>query len=154
MNAHYHLVAFVPAHLPELIDLWVAAWTQAMPAIDFETRRAWFVDHMMKLRATGVAVTCAFDAASGALAAFIMRDETSGHIDQLAAAPAYWAKGAANALLADAKRHAAHLELDVNQDNPRAVRFYERHAFRRTAAGVNPTSGLKTWCYEWNAVDS
>jgi putative acetyltransferase len=154
VSADYRLVPFVPADLPELTNLWIAAWSQAMPAIDFEARRTWFVDHMTKLRAAGVAVTCAFDTANGALAAFITRDDASGHIDQLAAAPAYWARGAAQALIADAKRHAACLTLDVNQENPRAVRFYEKLGFRRTAAGVNPTSGLKTWRYEWNAVDS
>lgn len=154
MSARYRLAPFVPAHLPELTDLWIAAWTQAMPAIDFETRRTWFVDHMTKLRTAGVAITCAIDAANDALAAFITRDETSGHIDQLAAAPAYWAKGAADALIADAKRRTTYLKLDVNQDNPRAARFYEKRAFRRIAASVNPTSGLKTWRYEWNAVDS
>lgn len=145
----YRLVAFVPAHLLELTDLWLAAWGRAMPAIDFEARRAWFVDHLTKLRADGVTITGAFDPATGAMAAFITLDEKSGHIDQLAAAPAYWSKGAADTLIADAKRRAPALKLVVNQDNPRAVRFYERHAFRRTAAGVNPTSGLKTWRYEW-----
>lgn len=154
MSARYRLCPYVPAHLPELTDLWIAAWTQAIPAIDFEARRAWFVDHVTALRAAGVAVTCAFDAANGTLAAFITREEESGHIDQLAAAPAYWAKGAAQALVDDAKRRAACLKLDVNQDNPRAVRFYEKLGFRRTAAGINPASGLKTWRYEWNAVDS
>lgn len=149
MSARYRIVAFVPAHLSELTDLWVAAWGKAMLSIDFEFRRAWFVDHLMKLHREGIAITCAFDAANGDMAAFITLDSASGHLDQLAAAPAYWSKGAADALIADAKRRASLLKLEVNQDNPRAIRFYERHAFRRRAAGVNPSSGLKTWRYEW-----
>jgi putative acetyltransferase len=39
--------------------------------------------------------------------------------------------------------------VDVNQDNPRAVRFYEREGFRRLHEGVNPNSGLRTWRLEW-----
>lgn len=146
----YQLAAFDDAHLSELSDLWVAAWLKAMPAIDFEARRAWFLAHLAAMRAQGVAVTCAFDE-EGALAGFITLDHTSGHIDQLAVAPRHWSKGAAAALLDEAKRRApTTLKLDVNQDNPRAMRFYEKHAFRRRAAGVNPSSGLKTWRYEWS----
>jgi putative acetyltransferase len=53
--------------------------------------------------------------------------------------------------MSEAKRLAPYrLKLDVNQDNPRAVRFYEKHGFHRRAAGTNPTSGLKTWHYEWS----
>ena len=152
MTARYALHAFVSGHLAELTDLWVAAWTKAMPAIDFEARRSWFVDHLLALETQGVRITCAFDAASGTMAGFVTLDPVSGHIDQLAAAPTYWSKGAAVALLDDAKLHApGRLRLDVNQDNPRALKFYEKHGFRRRAAGVNPASGLKTWSFEWVA---
>ena len=147
----FRLVGYVAAHLPELTDLWIAAWTKAMPAIDFEARRAWFVDHLCALHARGVRVTCAFDVRNGDMAGFITLDEATGHIDQLAVAPVYWGEGAAMTLLAEAKRAARRLHLDVNQDNPRALRFYEREGFRRTAAGVNPLSGLRTWHCEWGA---
>jgi putative acetyltransferase len=150
VKAAYRLVAYDVAHLPELTDLWVAAWNKAMPAIDFETRRAWFVDHLVAMHDRGVEVMCAFDRANGDMAGFITLDTSSGHIDQLAVAPAYWSRGAADALLSHTKSRAPDaLRLEVNQDNPRAVRFYEKHGFRRRAAGVNPTSGLKTWRYEW-----
>lgn len=150
MNPAYRLLAYDAAHLPELTDFWIAAWNKAMPAIDFETRRGWFVDHLAVMHARGVEVTCAFDRANGDMAGFITLDLATGHIDQLAAAPAHWNKGAADALIAYAKSRApGELRLDVNQDNPRAVRFYEKHGFRRRAAGMNPTSGLKTWRYEW-----
>ena len=120
-----------------------------MPGIDFEARRVWFVDHLKALGARGDDVACAFDSHNGTMAGFITLERASGHIDQLAVAPAYWGKDAAAALVRWAKRLASHLHLDVNQDNPRAARFYEREGFRRTAAGVNPTSGRKTWRLEW-----
>lgn len=150
-GAAYRLVDFVPAHLPELTDLWVEAWMKTMPAIDFEARRTWFVDRLSEMRRQGATVTCAFDAATGAMAGFVTLDAESVHIDQLAVAPAYWSKGAANALLDHAKRqsHGA-LRLDVNQNNPRAVRFYEREDFHRRTAAANPMSGMKTWRYEWS----
>lgn len=146
----FRLIEFVPAHLPELTDLWVAAWAKTMPAIDFEARRTWFVDRVVELRAQGVTITCAFDTATGTMAGFITRDPETGHIDQLAVAPAYWSKGAAKTLLDDAKQKSSGtLRLDVNQDNPRAIRFYDREHFTRRTAAANPTSGLKTWRYEW-----
>ncbi|MBP6012541.1 MAG: GNAT family N-acetyltransferase [Alphaproteobacteria bacterium] len=129
----------------------MAAWTKAMPAIDFEARRAWFVDHLCALHARGVRVTCAFDVGNGDMAGFITLDDATGHIDQLAAAPVYWGDGAAMTLLAEAKRAARRLHVDVNQDNARALSFYEREGFRRTAAGVNSLSGLRTWHFEWCA---
>lgn len=138
------------ALLPELTDLWIAAWTKAMPTIDFEARRGWFVDHFVAMEERGVEVMCAFDEGNGDLAGFITLDRASGHIDQLAVAPVYWGTDTASALLAAAKARASGvLRLEVNQDNPRAVRFYEKHGFRRRAVGVNPNSGLKTWHYAW-----
>jgi putative acetyltransferase len=145
----YRLTPFVAAHLPELTDLWIAAWTKAMPAIDFEARRVWFVERLAALQAQGSEIVCAFDDTNGALAGFLTLDPATGHIDQLAAAPQAWGRGAALVLIGEAKRRSPALKLEVNQDNPRAVRFYEKHAFRRTAASVNPTSGLRTWRYEW-----
>jgi len=146
----YRLTEFVHAHLAELTDLWIDAWTKAMPTIDFEARREWFVDRLIALRDNGTTVTCAFDAANGDMAGFITLDPKSGHIDQLAVAPAGWGSSAAAALIAEAKSRApGRLMLEVNQDNARAVRFYEKQGFHRGAAGVNPNSGLKTWTYEW-----
>ncbi|MCE9521455.1 MAG: GNAT family N-acetyltransferase [Alphaproteobacteria bacterium] len=121
-----------------------------MPSIDFEARRAWFVDHLIGLRDRGAVVACAFDVASGEMAGFYTLDAKGGHIDQLAVAPTHWGTPAASTLLEDAMSRApGTLRLEVNQENPRAIRFYEKHGFRRRAAGVNPSSGLRTWHYQW-----
>jgi putative acetyltransferase len=121
-----------------------------MPAIDFETRRVWFADRLSALRDGGVAITCVFDTTNGDMAGFITLDLKSGHIDQIAVAPGHWGSSAAGTLIAGAKSRAqGRLTLEVNQDNARAVRFYEKQGFHRRAAGVNPNSGLKTWTYEW-----
>jgi putative acetyltransferase len=150
VTASFNLIAYRDELLPGLTNLWVAAWNQAMPAIDFAARRDWFANHLNAMRDGGVNVTCAFDASCDGLAGFITLDPLSGHIDQIAVAPRYWSTGAGDALIDHAKNSApAVLRLEVNQDNPRAVRFYERHGFHRRAASLNPNSGLKTWRYEW-----
>lgn len=121
-----------------------------MPTIDFEGRRAWIVEHLSALQAGGAQIMCVFDVASGAMAGFATIDPADGLLDQLAVAPLYWGRGAALVLLDEAKRRSPQrIALEVNQDNPRAVCFYEKHGFVRAAVGVNPRSALKTWRYRW-----
>jgi putative acetyltransferase len=120
-----------------------------MPAIDFEARRVWFVDHLSRLRGAGADVVCAFDT-TGEMAGFVTIDPVSGHLDQLAVAPERWG-GPAGSLLIDAakRRSPGTVTLEVNQDHPRAIAFYEKHGFVRVGAGVNTNSGLRTWRYAW-----
>lgn len=144
------IVDKVSAHLPEMIDLWVAGWSATLPAIDFETRRGFIVDHLGALEDAGARIRLAFDAANGTLAGFVVVHPETGYLDQLAVGPDYWGSGVAAALLAEARRLSpARLVLDVNRDNPRAVRFYEREGFRRIGESTNPRSGLPIWRYEW-----
>ena len=146
----FALYPYVDAYLVEMIDLWIAAWTKAMPAIDFEARRTWGVDRLVHLRDSGVAITCAMDTTNGQMAGFITLDLATGYIDQLVVAPALWGTGVAEMLMNDAKARApGALSLEVNQDNTRAVRFYEKHGFDRGAEGTNATSGRKIWHYDW-----
>ena len=148
----FQIHAFVPAHMAELTDLWVASWARAMPSIDFEARRGWFVDHLSALRDSGTLAWCAFDASTGAMAGVITLDPAMGLIDQLAVAPDMWGRGVAVALIGTVRQQAkGPLVLDVNADNLRAIRFYEREGFRRIGEGVNPNSGLKTWHYVLDA---
>ena len=83
---------FMPAHLHELADLWVASWQAAMPQIDFEARRSWFAGHLSDLQRAGTQIVCAFDA-QGAIAGVVTVDPVSGYLDQLAVAPRYWGEG-------------------------------------------------------------
>lgn len=144
------------AHLPELVDLWISAWSKTMPEIDFEGRRVWFCDHFSALRDEGALVWCTFDTRNGTMAGFITLSPENGFIDQLAVAPLYWGTGAARVLLEMAKRHVGsqgllRLTLEVNQSNARAIGFYEREGFQRVGAGVNSNSGRATWRCEWRA---
>ena len=150
--ASFALHDFVAGHLSELVDLWVGAWQRTMPAIDFEARRAWFVDHLSAQQEQGAQIVCAFDSGTGEMAGFVTIEPESGHLNQLAVAVRYWGSPAAARLLEEARRRSpAQIWLEVNQDNPRAVRFYEKQGFVREEESVNPNSGLKTWRYRWRA---
>ena len=153
MNRRIAIHAFVWAHGPELTDLWISAWRQAMPDIDFEARRSWFVDHLRALEEAGALIRCAFDPATGAMLGFVTIDPRTGHLDQIAVARQARGSGAAQALLDEAKRRApGRVRLDVNAANPRAVAFYLREGFRKVGEGVNPRSGLATIDLEWRAA--
>ena len=65
-------------------------------------------------------------------------------------APEHWGSGVAKVLL-DAARQLSPsgLDLDVNTDNARAIRFYEKCGFSRSGAGVNPISGKPVHRMSW-----
>lgn len=136
-----------------LLDLWVASWREALPNIDFIARRQWLLAHLQALEAAGAVTICAFNA-GGRLLGFVTLDPASGYLDQIAVAPQAKGSGAGGLLLNEARRLSPQgLVLEVNQDNPRALRFYEREGFEKIAAGVNPRSGLKTWRLRWNPLE-
>jgi putative acetyltransferase len=137
------------ADCASLADLWMASWREAMPDIDFAARRPWFLDHLRALEAAGAITICAFDGFNRLLG-FVTFDPATAFLDQLAVAPEVKGTGAAKLLLNEAHRLSPNgLVLDVNQDNARALAFYAREGFAKTAEGVNPRSGLKTWRLRW-----
>lgn len=144
--------------MADLADLWVASWQEAMPFIDFAARRGWLCRHVPALEAQGGITICALDAlhpASRPLLGFMLLDVAAGYIDQLAVAPCAKGKGVASRLLAEARRLSPEgLRLDVNIDNPRAVRFYERENFVTVGEGLAAQSGLKTWNMVWRGLNA
>jgi putative acetyltransferase len=137
--------------LSPLADLWVASWQATLSAIDFSERRAWFLDELENLERQGAVTLCALDAEDN-LAGFILLDPARNILEQLCVALVYFGCGVGAFLLNHAKRLCPkRLSLDVNADNPRALRFYEKHGFRRAASGINPHSGLPIWHLRWEA---
>ncbi len=144
-----HLRVRTDADCASLADLWIASWREAMPDIDFAARRPWFLDHLRALEAGGAITVCAFDGLNRLLG-FVTIDPATAYLDQLAIAPEAKGTGAAKLLLNEARRLSPNeLVLEVNQDNARALAFYAREGFARTAEGVNPRSGLKTLRLRW-----
>lgn len=135
--------------LPAMLDLWVAAWRATMPQIDFAARRDWLADRLAIFASEGVTILCAADAA-GAVAGFVTIDRQGAYLDQLAVAPRHFGDGVAATLLRAAKRESPRrIELLVNQDNPRAIRFYEREGFVRIEPTTSTTAGRPIWRMRW-----
>ena len=149
-NASLSIIAFDSGYLPELVDLWIASWTEAMPDINFEARRGWLCDHLTSLRQAGANVLCAFDPANGVMAGFVTIDPATCWLDQLVVGATYKGSGAAQQLL-DAARSVSPglIRLDVNAENARARAFYARQGFVETGQGENPVSRRKTVKLEW-----
>jgi putative acetyltransferase len=143
---------FAEADLPALIDLWVAAWSETGLGIDFAARRAWLTGHLCALRSRGAEIIVGLDA-GGRPAGFAAIDAKSGYLDQLCVAPAERGSGLASALLDEAKRRSPDvIELDANEMNPRARRFYEREGFSVVGQGLSAQSGLPTLKMRWRAT--
>ncbi len=142
---------FAEADHAALIDLWVAAWRETGFAIDFDARREWLSNHLRTLRGQGAEIVVGLDA-EGAPAGFVTIDPKTGALDQLCVAPSEWGAGLARALLDEAKRRSpGTVELDVNEANPRARRFYEREGFATVSRSVSALSGLPTLKMRWKA---
>lgn len=137
------------ADLPALIDLWVAAWRATGLAIDFEARRSWLDQRLRAHRGEGGSIVVGLGG-GGVPAGFVTLDPATGYLDQLCVAPLERGSGLASALLDAAKRLSpGFLELDVNDDNRRAWRFYEREGFRVVTQGLGAQSGLSTLRMRW-----
>jgi putative acetyltransferase len=146
------LAAFVPADMPELVELWVQSWKTAMPGIDFEARRGWFADYLIGLRDDGTDIICAFSPHTGRMLGFVTSHPVTRYMEQLAVAEDMRGQGVAKALLEQAQRIAREsLSLHVNTQNTRAVRFYEKHGFKRGAESISPRSGLPLMEMMWSA---
>ena len=137
-----------PADQAETIDVWVAAWQAAYPAIDFNARRGWVIDRIAELEHTGSQTLIALTG-SRVVGAMVVNPGT-GYLDQIVVATDCQGRGIAEALLAKARRLATGgLDLQVNQDNARAIRFYEKHGFHKTGEDVNPRSGAPIYRMCW-----
>jgi len=141
---------YQPADQPALADLWVASWGKALPQFDFEARRPWLGERLAELAAEGAEIIVAVRPPSGTPHGFMTLHPGTGYIDQLAVALDEWGSGLGLELLGHAKaRVPTGLELHVNLDNPRAIRFYEREGFTKIGEGVSERSGLTILHYRW-----
>jgi putative acetyltransferase len=137
-----------PQDLAETLDMWVAAWAAAYPHIDFAARRGWTRDRIAELERTGSQSLIALrdNRVIGALVV----DPQTGYLDQLVVATADQGRGVAAMLLAEARRISpTHLDLHVNQDNARAIGFYQKHGFVTVAEDVNLRSGAPIYRMRW-----
>ncbi|MCS0497579.1 GNAT family N-acetyltransferase [Ancylobacter sp. MQZ15Z-1] len=140
------LAPFEWGRMPAMADLWVEAWQETIPEIDFESRRGWLLHRLGTLIDEGAVIDLAVtDDEAARLLGFVSVDPRTGYVDQLVVHPDHWGEGVARQLVAAAEaRTRKGLSLDVNEENERAVRFYERAGFNVVGHGVNATSGRPT----------
>lgn len=148
-DAAFTFADAAPGHRPAMAELWVESWARTLPEIDFAARRPWLEQHLDALAAGGARIRVALEG-GGAVAGFVVIHPATGYLDQLAVATRFWGGGAAEALMAEARSLSpALVALDVNQDNPRAVRFYQKMGLAIVSEGENPMSGRRTFRMEW-----
>ncbi len=132
------------------IDLWLRSWQATYPDIDFAARLDWWRARWRKELVPVARIVLA--ETDGTLAGFVTVDPQTMYLDQLVVAPEKWGGGIGGALMAEAKRLApAGLNLLVNKDNARAIRFYEKHGFAYAGEDVNPVSGKPVNRMRWRA---
>lgn len=140
-----------PSRFAEAADLWVESWAEAMPGLDFAIRRDWLVTHMAELKRGGTRLRAAFRGKR--LLGFVTIDAKTGYIDQIMVASAVKGAGIAAALLDEARRLSPkRLSLNVNEGNPRARRFYEKHGFFEAGRGTSERTGLPILMLRWEAA--
>jgi putative acetyltransferase len=131
------------------IALWQTTWRQVYPSIDFAARLPWWRERWRNELVPNAAIIVAECAEE--LVGFVTIDGRS-YLDQLVVAPVLWGSRLATALVEEAKRLSpASITLLVNDDNIRAIRFYERNGFTRVGKDVNPASGRPVLKMEWKA---
>jgi putative acetyltransferase len=130
------------------IELWRRTWQEAYPRIDFASRVAWWRERWRKELVPVATISIA--QADGALVGFVTVDQKTGYLDQFVVAPEAWGSTVGAMLADEAKRLSpTHLDLLVNKDNARAIRFYEKHGFAYAGEDVNPSSGKPVNRMSW-----
>jgi putative acetyltransferase len=144
----FTLRPYVPADEDAAIELWRRTWQQHYPHLDFAARVDWWRERWRNELVPTATITVA--EANGKLVGFVTVDPQTGYLDQIVVAPETWGARIAPALMAEAKRMSPRgLDLKVNADNSRAIRFYEKNGFLITGDDVNPLSGAPIRKMSW-----
>jgi putative acetyltransferase len=132
------------------IELWLRTWQLAYPAIDFAARLSWWRERWRGELVLQARIVIAESA--GVMTGFVTVDPQTLYLDQIVVAPEAWGSGTGEALIAEAKRLSPRgLDLQVNQDNARAVRFYQKQGF--VEAGHDRTiAGRPTYKMSWRPL--
>jgi len=144
----FTLRPYVPEDEAAAIDLWHRTWQIAYPALDFSTRVDWWRQRWRSDLVPQTAITVA--ERCGQMVGFVTVDRQTGYLDQIVVAPEAWGSELGALLIAQARRLSPRgLDLHVNHDNTRAIRFYEKQGFTITGNDVNPRSGAPIHKMSW-----
>jgi putative acetyltransferase len=150
-DARFKLRRYTASDEAAAIELWRRTWQIAYAHLDFSARLAWWRERWRNELVPNATITVAErDDESGEISGFVTVERSNGYLDQIVVAPEAWGSGLAAALIEEAKRCAPEgLDLLVNQDNARAIRFYEKHGFVIAGADVSPMSGAPLHRMRW-----
>jgi putative acetyltransferase len=141
------LRSYTAADEDAAIALWLRTWQLAYPGIDFAARLNWWRERWRNELVAQTQIVVAESAE--AMIGFVTVDPKTLYLDQIVVAPEAWGTGTAEALVAEARRLSPQgLDLQVNQDNARAIRFYEKQGFAITGEDKN-SSGRLTYWMKW-----
>jgi putative acetyltransferase len=130
------------------IELWRRTWAKHYPHLDFNARVPWWRERWRKELVPVVRIVLAEQ--GDTLVGFVTVDPKTMYLDQIVVAPEHWGSDVALALLDEAKRLSPNgLDLLVNKDNFRAIRFYEKHGFIYAGEDKNPVSGIAVNRMTW-----
>jgi putative acetyltransferase len=141
------------------IELWRRTWQQHYPHLDFTARLDWWRERWRNELVPVAKIVVAeieqnpdplIPAQAGKVLATV--DPKTMYLDQIVVAPEHWGSDIARILLDEAKRLSPRgLDLLVNKDNARAIRFYEKHGFGYAGEDKNPVSGIAVNRMAWRA---
>ena len=150
MSAKITLRPYSAADKDAAIELWRRTWQQHYPHLNFTERVAWWRERWRNELVPVVRIV--FAETDGALIGFVTVDPKTMYLDQIVVAPEHWGGNVALMLLDEAKRISPKgLDLLVNKDNARAIRFYEKHGFVYVGEDKNPVSGKPVNKMMWRA---
>jgi len=130
------------------IELWRRTWQIAYPALDFSARVAWWRERWRSELVEHATITVA--EMGGRMVGFVTVDPRTGYLDQIVVAPEAWGTEVGTMLVAEARHISPQgLDLHVNHDNTRAIRFYEKHGFVVTGQDLNPRSDAPVNKMSW-----
>jgi len=148
MGARVTLRLYQPADEDAAIALWRRTWQRHYPQLDFAARVAWWRERWRNELVPAATIMVA--ERESALVGFVTVDPTTRYLDQIVVAPEAWGSDVATTLIGEAKRLSPNgLDLKVNADNARAIRFYEKNGFAITGHDVNSRSGAAVHVMSW-----
>jgi len=130
------------------IELWRRTWAKHYPHIDFTARVPWWRERWRNELVPAARIVMA--EIDRAPVGFVTIDPKTMYLDQIVVAPEHWGSTVALTLLDEARRLSPKgIDLLVNKDNFRAIRFYEKHGFAYASEDKNPISGIAVNRMTW-----
>jgi putative acetyltransferase len=130
------------------IELWRRTWQQHYPHIDFAARVDWWRARWRHEVVPSATIRIAEQ--NGRMAGFVTVDPQTGYLDQIVVAPESWGSEIAAKLILEARQISpSGLDLKVNADNTRAIRFYRKHGFVDVGETANEISGAPVRLMRW-----